>query len=94
MMLAKGVPITDKNKYYGVLGYSTEEDTLDGEPDYVFVPVERDFVDDLVDEYLNGLGMVAISRTNCPICGEDIFNGWRCKCLSDEAQTKFQWRYR
>lgn len=54
--------------------------------------LNKNDVDELVDDYLSSLGMVAISKTNCPICGEDFFNGWRCTCLSEEAQTKFMWR--
>ena len=103
MMLAKLVNFDPKHRPYNyVIGYAMDENNsydqdaiyLMGEPDYTAVELEKDYVDDLVDDYLNGLGMVAISRTNCPICGEDYFNGWRCDCLSPDAQTKFQWRYK
>ena len=109
MMLARLFDYSKEteNKYRHVLGYAVDKGNpigvfstpthgmlIDGTPDYIVVKPEQDYVDDLVDDYLNGLGMVAISRTNCPICGEDYFNGWRCNCLSPDAQTKFQWRYK
>jgi len=100
MMLAKLVSPDDVQSYDKVLAYGMEaplsknHNAMDYFPDCMIIELDEDEIDPDVEDYLNGFDKVAISRTNCPICGEDYFNGWRCDCLSPDAQTKFQWRYK